>query len=197
MAATIFTPHYGIAKYGPQGDATPMDVYGVYNPAMDTIDQILFDLKGDIDALKKRVDAIDQQIQQILNRLENIEQRLTNVEGDITEIKNELADIDELKQRITNLESDVSTIKQQLVIINNNINELKDTDSNIWEAIRNILAHVHGGGTVNVNSGDVTFGTEGIIAVGNMNLYNDDGARYIVTTASNKNSPGVGDVLVE
>lgn len=204
MAATIFTPHYGIAKYGPQGDATPMDVYGVYNPAMDTIDQILFDLKGDIDALKQRVAALEQQVESILNRLTGIENRLTNVEGDVENIKNDIenikntvADLDEIKQRVTNLENSVSQIQQQLTTINNSITELRGVDTNIWAAIRNILAHVHGGGTVNVSNGDVTFGTDGIIAVGNMNLYNDDGARYIVTTASNKNNPGVGDVLVE
>lgn len=197
MAATIFTPHYGIAKYGPQGDGTPMDVYGVYNPAMDTIDQILFGLKSEIDDLKQRVAALEQQVESILSRLTDIENRLTNVEGDVENIKNDIenikgniADLDEIKQRITNLENSVSQIQQQLT-------ELRGVDTNIWAAVRNILAHVHGGGTVNTSTGDVTFNTDGIIAVGNMNLYNDDGARYIVTTASNKNNPGVGDVLVE
>lgn len=151
MAATIFTPHYGIAKYGPQGDATPMDVYGVYNPAMDTIDQILFDLKGQIDALKKRVDAIDQQIQQILQRLANIEQRLTNVENDINQLQQ---DVSNLKQTVNNLNADVSAI---------------------WQAIRNILAHVQGDGTVDTSTGNVTWGTSGTIAVGNINVTSGSG----------------------
>ena len=41
MADRPTTPHYGIAKYGPQGTADPMDVYTVYNEAMETIDNSL------------------------------------------------------------------------------------------------------------------------------------------------------------
>lgn len=151
MAATIFTPHYGIAKYGPQGDATSMDVYGVYNPAMDTIDQILFDLKGQIDALKGRVDTIESQIESILSRLESIEQRVTNVENDVTQIKQ---DLKELQQTVNNISSD---------------------NTAVWTAIRNILAHVQGGGQVDDSTGNVTWGTTGTIAVGNINVTSGSG----------------------
>lgn len=151
MAATIFTPHYGIAKYGPQGDATPMDVYGVYNPAMDTIDQILFDLKGQIDALRGRVDTVEQQIESILSRLENIEQRVTDTENDITQIRQ---DLKELQQTVNNISSD---------------------NAAVWTAIKAILSHVQGGGQVDTSTGDVTWGTTGTIAVGNINVTSGSG----------------------
>lgn len=171
------TEHYGIALYGPAGTADPMAVYSVYNVAMKTIDDILFQLKGLIDALEKRMDDAE-------NRLTALEQRMTSAENRLTA----------LESRVSKIEGDISSIKQQISTINNNISNLTNTQTAIWNAIRNIVTHTVGGGTVSESNGSISWGTSGSIAVGNMNLYN--GSYFIRTTASNSSAPGTNDVRV-
>ena len=82
------TPHYGIAKYGDRGTHDAMDVYGVYNAAMDTIDKILFDLKGLIDALETRMDNAENRLDAIDQHLERIDQHLERIDNNITNMGN-------------------------------------------------------------------------------------------------------------
>lgn len=171
------TEHYGIALYGPAGTADPMAVYTVYNVAMKTIDDILFQLKGLIDALEARMDDAE-------SRLTALEQRMTNAENRITALEN----------RVSEIEGDISSIQQQISTINNNISNLTNTQTAIWNAIRAIVTHTVGGGTVSESNGSISWGTSGSIAVGNMNLYN--GSNFIRTTASTSGAPGTNDVRV-
>ena len=161
----LYTTHYGIAKYGPQGKGKPMGVYDAYNPAMDTIDKILFDHKGLIDALEAALDALTQRVTNLESALDALEQRVTKIEGDISDIR---SDISSIKNQLATVGSDLTSIKNRLTA-------LEGAQSDLWTAIRNIVSHASGGGTVNQETGAISWGTSGALAVGNINITSGSG----------------------
>lgn len=160
----VTTPHYGIAQYGPKGEGQAAALYTIYNVAMDTIDQILWQLKQLIDALEERVGDLE-------SRMDAAEERITNLENRM----------EQAETNISNLQESVTSINAELEAV--------------WNAIRNIVSHVQGGGTVNEEDGSIEWNTTGTVAVGNMNLYSN--GSYIRTTASTESSPGTNDVRAQ
>lgn len=159
MADRPTTAHYGIAEYGPQLTADPMDVYRVYNPAMETIDRILFSHEGEIGNLKSRMDAAEAAI-------EALTQSIANLTKAINDFKAE-----------TNAKFDT---------VNNNISNLDGKTSNLWTAIRNVIAKVYGGGTVTEANGSIDWGDPGKAVVGNINVFSGTG--YLRTRAGEQDN---------
>ena len=164
MADRPATPHYGIVKYGPQGTADPMDVYTVYNEAMETIDGILFDLQGQIARNKKAIEDLDAKVERYNTAL--------NARIDALDTKVEQYH-EEFKQFKTITE-------QKFTQVDNHFTQLDGKTDNIWTAISNIINKVQGGGSADKTTGSVTWGdTTGKLAVGNINL--NSGSGYIRT----------------
>lgn len=159
MADRPTTTHYGIAKYGPQLTADPMDVYRVYNPAMETIDRILFLHEGEIGKLKNRMDAAEAAIDALDKR--------------------ESTHYSELTQSIANLTKALNNFgaetNARFETVNNNISNLDGKTTNLWTAIRNVVAKVYGGGTVTEDNGSITWGDSGKAVVGNINVFSGTG----------------------
>lgn len=158
------TPHYGIAKYGPYGTADPMDVYRVYNEAMETIDRILFDLQGQIAKNKKAIEDLDAKVERYNTALnKRIDELTTLVNQHYDEFKNFKA-----------------TTEQNFNTVNQNITKLDGKTDNIWTAIANILNKIQGGGSANKDTGVISWGdTTGKLAIGTINL--NSGSGYIRT----------------
>lgn len=157
-----YTTHYAIAKHGPFGEGEALSAYSIINVAMDTIDSILWEHKGLIDALEERMDAAE-------NRLTVLEQRMTTAENNITNIYENIEridqNIDEIEETITNIQNNITNIEQ----------EMEESNTNIWNAINNILTKVVGSNSVDEDSGDITWGVTGNIAIGNMSLFGNSG----------------------
>ena len=170
MADRPTTTHYGIAKYGPQLTADPMDVYRVYNPAMETIDRILFLHEGEIGKLKNRMDAAEAAIDALDKR--------------------ESAHYSELTQSIATLTKALNDFKAEtntrFETVNNNISNLDGKTANLWTAIRNVVAKVYGGGTVTEGNGSITWGDSGKAVVGNINVFSGTG--YLRTRAGEQDN---------
>lgn len=148
------TEHYGIAKYGPRGSGDPMAAYSVYNPAMVTIDDILFQHKGLIDALEARC--------------HDLENRMTNAESRIISLEN----------RMTQAETEIGNLRQSVNQINQTITQM----GNKYDAtIRDILDKIYGGGTVG-DDGHISWGDSGKIAVGNMSIYGNGSLTSYIKT---------------
>lgn len=164
------TGHYGIAEYGPQLTADPMDVYRVYNPAMETIDRILFSHEGEIGSLKNRMDAAEDAIVALDER--------------------EAAHYSELTQSIANLTEAFNAFKAEtnakFDTVNNNISNLDGKTANLWAAIRNVIAKVYGGGTVTESNGSIAWGDSGKAVVGNINVFSGTG--YLRTRAGEQDN---------
>ena len=148
MADRPTTAHYGIAEYGPQLTADPMDVYRVYNPAMETIDRILFSHEGEIGNLKNRMDAAEAAIEALTQSIASLTKALNDFKAE------------------TNAKFET---------VNNNIINLDGKTSNLWAAIRNVIAKVYGGGTVTESNGSIAWGNPGKAVVGNINVFSGTG----------------------
>lgn len=170
MADRPTTPHYGIAKYGPQGTADPMDVYRVYNVAMDTIDKILFDHEGEIADLKRRMDAAEAAIAALDKR----------EAAHYTEVKQDISNLN------TKLENFKTEVEQKFETVNNNVTKLDGKTDSIWTAIQNILNKIMGGGSVDKSTGSVSWPQAGTIPVGNINIFSGSG--FIRTRAGEQDN---------
>lgn len=159
MADRPTTAHYGIAEYGPQLTADPMDVYRVYNPAMDTIDRILFSHDGEIGGLQNRMDAAETAIESLTQSIANLTEAFNNFKAE------------------TNAKFDT---------VNNNISSLNGKTSNLWTAIRNVISKVYGGGTVTEENGSIAWGDTGKAVVGNINVFSGTG--YLRTRAGEQDN---------
>lgn len=159
MADRPTTTHYGIAEYGPQLTADPMDVYRVYNPAMETIDRILFSHEGEIGNLKNRMDEAEAAIDELTQSITNLTEELNNFKAE------------------TNAKFET---------VNNNISNLDGKTANLWTAIRNVVAKVYGGGTVTEGNGSIAWGDSGKAVVGNINVFSGSG--YLRTRAGEQDN---------
>lgn len=119
------------------------DPLGVYSAYNPTMD-IIDTIMG---SLQDQIDALDGRVTKLEARMDAVEKRLDNHDQHLTTIDNHLTNID------------------------NHLTQLDGKTDSIWEAIRNIVGHVYGGGSVNTDSGAVTWGATGTVAVGNMNVY--------------------------
>lgn len=171
-----YTEHYAIAKHGPFGEGEALSAYSIVNVAMDTIDDILWEHKGLIDDLEARVTALEQRMSAAEANINQINQDISNLENDIN-------------NSITNIEGDITTITGDLSDLEGNVGA-------IWQAIANILTKINGSNSVDASSGSITWGIDGNIAVGNINLYSSS-AGYIRTTTNTLSSPGSNDVRVQ
>lgn len=159
MADRPTTAHYGIAEYGPQLTADPMDVYRVYNPAMETIDRILFSHEGEIGSLKNRMDAAEVAIEELTQSITNLTEAFNNFKAE------------------TN---------SKFETVNNNISNLDGKTANLWTAIRNVVEKVYGGGTVTEANGSISWGDSGKAVVGNINVFSGSG--YLRTRAGEQDN---------
>lgn len=164
MATRPTTPRYGIAKYGPRDTADPMDVYAVYNQAMETIDRILADLQAQISKNKKAIEDLDAKVERYNRELN-------------TRIDNLDAKVEQYHQEFKNFKA---TTEQKFTQIDNHFTRLDGKTDNIWTAISNILNKVQGGGSADKATGGVTWGdANGKLAIGTINL--NSGSGYIRT----------------
>lgn len=170
MADRPATPHYGIVKYGPQGTADPMDVYAVYNEAMETIDRILFDLQGQIARNKKAIEDLDAKVEQYNTALN--------------------ARIDELDTKVEQYHEEFkqfkATTEQKFTQVNNHFTQLDGKTDSIWTAIQNIINKVMGAGSVDKDTGAVSWPQAGTIPVGNINIFSGTG--FIRTRAGEQDN---------
>lgn len=170
MADRPATPHYGIVKYGPQGTADPMDVYAIYNEAMETIDRILFDLQGQIARNKKAIEDLDAKVERYNTALN--------------------ARIDELDAKVEEYHEEFkqfkATTEQKFTQVDNHFTQLDGKTDSIWTAIQNIINKVMGAGTVDKDTGAVSWPQAGTIPVGNINIFSGTG--FIRTRAGEQDN---------
>ena len=170
MADRPATPHYGIVKYGPQGTADPMDVYAVYNEAMETIDRILFDLQAQIARNKKAIEDLDAKVEQyntaLNTRIDNLDNKVEQYHEEFKQFK--------------------ATTEQKFTQVDNHFTFLDGKTDSIWTAIQNIINKVMGAGTIDKSTGAVSWPQAGTIPVGNINVFSGTG--FIRTRAGEQDN---------
>lgn len=170
MADRPATPHYGIVKYGPQGTADPMDVYAVYNEAMETIDRILFDLQAQIARNKKAIEDLDAKVERYNTALNT---RIDELDTKVEEYHEEFKQFK-------------ATTEQKFTQVDNHFTQLDGKTDSIWTAIQNIINKVMGAGSVDKDTGAVSWPQAGTIPVGNINIFSGTG--FIRTRAGEQDN---------
>lgn len=170
MADRPATPHYGIVKYGPQGTADPMDVYAVYNEAMETIDRILFDLQAQIARNKKAIEGLDAKVEQYNTALNT---RIDELDAKVEQYHEEFKQFK-------------ATTEQKFTQVDNHFTQLDGKTDSIWTAIQNIINKVMGAGSVDKDTGAVSWPQAGTIPVGNINIFSGTG--FIRTRAGEQDN---------
>lgn len=170
MADRPATPHYGIVKYGPQGTADPMDVYAVYNEAMETIDRILFDLQSQIARNKKAIEDLDAKVERYNTALNT---RIDELDSKVEEYHEEFKQFK-------------ATTEQKFTQVDNHFTQLDGKTDSIWTAIQNIINKVMGAGSVDKDTGAVSWPQAGTIPVGNINVFSGSG--FIRTRAGEQDN---------
>lgn len=170
MADRPATPHYGIVKYGPQGTADPMDVYAIYNEAMETIDRILFDLQAQIARNKKAIEDLDAKVERYNTALNT---RIDNLDAKVEQYHEEFKQFK-------------ATTEQKFTQVDNHFTQLDGKTDSIWTAIQNIINKVMGAGTVDKDTGAVSWPQAGTIPVGNINIFSGTG--FIRTRAGEQDN---------
>lgn len=159
MADRPTTPHYGIVKYGPRGTSDPMDVYAVYNEAMETIDRILFDLQAQIARNKKAIEDLDAKVERyntaLNTRIDNLDNKVEQYHEEFKQFK--------------------ATTEQKFTQVDNHFTSLDGKTDSIWTAIQNIINKVMGAGTVDKTTGAVSWPQAGTIPVGDINVFSGTG----------------------
>lgn len=176
-----YTEHYAIAKHGPFGEGEALSAYSIVNVAMDTIDDILWTHKGLIDDLEARMDAAEARLDALEGRMDTAEENITNIWTNIERIDQ---NIDEIEQNITDIQNNITVIEQTM----------EENNTNIWNAINNILTKIVGSNTVDEDSGDITWGVTGNIAIGNMSLFGNSGMTSYIRA---RTGTGTNDVRAQ
>lgn len=181
MATRPTTPRYGIAKYGPRNTADPMDVYAVYNQAMETIDRILADLQAQISKNKKAIEDLDAKVErynrELNTRIDNLDAKVERYNRDLnTRIDNLDAKVERYHEEFKAFKS---TTENNITNINKRLEAIDGKTDKIWVAISNILGKAQGGGTADRSTGNINWGDSGKLAIGNINL--NSGSGYIRT----------------
>lgn len=201
-----FTTHYAIAKHGPFGDGEALSAYSIINVAMDTIDDILWTHKGLIDDLESRMDSaegrldtaeselvrienkIDQAISEINEELQRVENKFDTA---VTEINNEISRVEnKFDSAVTEINENVDQIEQN---ITNLTQTVESNDDALWAAINAILDKIVGSNSANSDTGTITWGIDGNIAIGNMSLFGNEGLTSFIRA---RTGTGSNDVRV-
>lgn len=112
---------------------------------------------------------IDSILFQLKGLIDALEARMDDAEGRLDGIDQSIAQIN---RHLEQLDQTTTNISQQL----------GDTTTAVWAAIEAILAHTQGGGTVDHDTGAISWGASGSYAIGNINL--TSGSGYIRTHAA-------------
>lgn len=125
---------------------------------------------GVYSAYNPTMDIIDTILGSLQDQIDALEDRVTNLEARMDDAE------DRLDQHDTHLSQ-----------IDNHLTQLDGKTDSIWAAIRNLVNHVYGAGTVDTGTGSISWGQSGNIAVGNMNVYGGGTANWIRTDADGEN----------
>lgn len=148
----------------------------------------LADLAGQIEALATRVTSLEMRMTSAENRIETLEDT-AGQHGDVitalqTSVNNLTTSVTNLKADLSALEAkhdaDISRLDGQITVLSNQVTQLSTKTS---KTLADILNKIYGGGTVDANTGAVTWGSDATIPVGNINIYSTNGEPSPSTSA--------------
>lgn len=148
----------------------------------------LADLAGQIGELATRVTSLENRMTGAENRIETLEDTAAQHGDAITALQ---ASIRNLTTTVTDIEADLSALEAKhdadisrldgrISALANQVTQLTAKTS---KTLADILNKIYGGGTINPNTGAVTWGSPSTVPVGNINIYSTNGEPSPSTSA--------------
>lgn len=136
----------------------------------------LASLTGQIEELATRVTSLENRMTGAENRIETLEDTVGQHGDAITALQNS---VQNLTTAVTNLENDLtaltSTVNQHNQYIRDLRTDLTSLKNNTAKTLTDILGKIYGGGTIDQNTGAVTWGSgTGSIPVSTINIFSTD-----------------------
>lgn len=155
----------------------------------------LSDLAGQIGELANRVTSLENRMTSAENRIETLEDTVARHGGAITALQNS---VQNLTTAVTNLENDLtaltSTVNQHYQYIRDLRTDLTSLKNNTAKTLTDILGKIYGGGTIDQNTGAVTWGSgTASIPVSTINIFSADANPNPASSAGLIAHPGVSD----
>lgn len=140
----------------------------------------LANLASQIEALATRVTSLDMRMTSAENRIETLEDTVGQHGDAITALQ---TSVSSLTTAVTDLEADLSALEAKhdadvsqldgrITALSNQVTQLSTKTE---KTLADILNKIYGGGTINPNTGAVTWGSPSTVPVGNINIYSTDG----------------------
>lgn len=140
----------------------------------------LANLASQIEELATRVTSLTNRVTSAENRLETVEDTVGQHGDAITSLQ---TSVQNLTTAVTNLEADISALEAKhdadVSQLDSRIsalaNQVTQLSTKTDKTFADILNKIYGGGTINPNTGAVTWGSPSIVPVGNINIYSTNG----------------------
>ena len=151
----------------------------------------LADMAGQVGELATRVTSLENRMTSAENRIETLEDTAGRHGDAITALQ---TSVQNLTTAVTDIEADLTALTQTatqhtaaLAAHTQTLGELQDglhdLGTRTQKTLADIVAKVYGGGTVNPDTGAVTWGSAATIPVGNINIYSTNGEPSPSTSA--------------
>lgn len=158
----------------------------------------LANLESLIEALATRVTSLEMRTTSAEMRIDTLEDTVGQHGDAITALQNS---VQNLTTSVTNLEADLSALEAKhdadvsqldgrITALSNQVTQLSNKTS---KTLADILNKIYGGGTINPNTGSVTWGSPSTVPVGNINIYSTNGDPSPSTSAGIITHTGVSD----
>lgn len=151
-----------------------------------------------IDALAARVNNLENRMTASENRIETLEDT-AGQHGDVitalqTSVQNLTTAVTDIEADLSALEAkhdaDMSRLDGRINALSNQVTQLSTKTD---KTLADILGKIYGGGTINPNTGAVTWGSPSTVPVGNINIYSSNGDPSPSTSAGIITHAGVSD----
>lgn len=155
----------------------------------------LADMAGQIEELATRVTSLEMRMTSAENRIETLEDTVGQHGDAIKALQNS---IQNLTTAVTNLENDLtaltSTVNQHNQYIRDLRTDLTSLKNNTAKTLTDILGKIYGGGTIDQNTGAVTWGSgTASIPVSTINIFSTDANPNTASSAGLIAHAGVAD----
>lgn len=148
----------------------------------------LADLESQLEALATRVTSLEMRMTSAENRIETLEDTVGQHGDAITALQTSVRN---LTTSVTNLETDISRLDGRITVLSNQVTQLSAKTS---KTLADILNKIYGGGTVDANTGAVTWGSGSVtIPVSTINIFSTDENPDPASSAGLIAHPGVSD----
>lgn len=159
----------------------------------------LASLTGQIEELATRVTSLEMRMTSAENRIETLEDTVGRHGDAITDLQ---TSVQNLTTAVTNLEADLTALEAKhnadmtrldgrITALSNQVTQLSTKTS---KTLADILAKIYGGGTVDANTGAVTWGSgTSKIPVSTINIFSTDESPDPASSAGLIAHPGVAD----